>query len=155
MKKTLGYINLIADGLHNFIDSSLIASTLLIDFQLGLVTTVAIIIHEIPQEIADFTILVHSDFAKTWALLWNLIFVLTAVLGGWATYLFANLIESVTPILLGVAAGSFLHLAMSDIIPELQPEKKPEKFIASWPGLSLGILLVYFSNQPFGSHTHA
>jgi len=154
-KKPLGYINLIGDGLHNFIDGSLIASTFMIDYHLGVITTLAIVIHEIPQEIADFTILIHSGFTKTKALVWNFIFALTAVLGGILTYLFAQTIDQLTPILLSIAAGSFLYLAMSDIIPELQKENSARQIFKQLFWLVFGIALIYLGNILFGGHSHS
>jgi zinc and cadmium transporter len=142
-KKPLGYINLIGDGLHNFTDGTLIAASFMIDFQLGIVTTIAITLHEIPHEISDFGILLYSGFTKSKALLWNFISAITAMVGGLFAYYFGNSVESVVPIFLALAAGSLLYLAMSDIMPELHHETE-RKYIAwqtSW--LLIGVIIIY------------
>lgn len=142
-KKPVGYINLIGDGIHNFVDGALIATSFLINPGLGVVSTVVIALHEIPQEIADFGILIYSGFTKSKALLWNFFSGVTAIAGGVITYFFAVTVEEAIPYLLAVAGGGFLYLAMADIMPELHHEKE-KKYIA-WQSvwLILGVLIIY------------
>lgn len=141
--KSIGYINLIGDGIHNFVDGALIATSFMIDPTLGIISTLVIAIHEIPQEIADFGILIYSGFSKFKALLWNFFSGITAVVGGIATYFFAITIEQAIPYLLAIAGGGFLYLAMADIMPELHHETD-RKYIA-WQAiwLILGVVIIY------------
>lgn len=151
--KSIGYINLIGDGIHNFVDGTLIATSFLIDPTLGMISTLVIALHEIPQEIADFGILIYSGFTKIKALWWNFFSGLTAIAGGLATYFFAVTIEGVTPYLLAIAGGGFLYLAMADIMPELHHETN-KKYIA-WQAvwLILGVLIIYLATT-FAPHGH-
>ncbi len=151
--KSIGYINLIGDGIHNFVDGTLIATSFLIDPTLGMISTLVIALHEIPQEIADFGILIYSGFTKIKALWWNFFSGLTAIAGGLATYFFAVTIEGVTPYLLAIAGGGFLYLAMADIMPELHHETN-KKYIA-WQAvwLILGVLIIYLATN-LAPHGH-
>lgn len=141
--KSVGYINLIGDGIHNFVDGALIATSFLINPGLGIVSTVVIAMHEIPQEIADFCILLYSGFSKFKALMWNFLSGVTAIVGGIVTYFFAVSVEEAIPYLLAMTGGGFLYLAMADIMPELHHEKD-KKYIA-WQSvwLILGVLIIY------------
>jgi zinc and cadmium transporter len=145
-RRPMGYINLIGDGLHNFVDGVLIATTFLINPGLGLVTTVAIILHEIPQEIADFGVLLYSGFKRRKAIMWNLVSGLMAVAGGALAYFAEQTVEQLSPILLSVAAGSFLYLSMADIIPELHHEHKPSRIAIQTAWLVLGVLIIWLAN---------
>lgn len=141
--KSIGYINLIGDGIHNFVDGALIATSFLINPSLGVITTLVITLHEIPQEIADFGILIYSGFTKAKALWWNFFSGLIAIFGGMITYYFAITVENTIPYLLAIAGGGFLYLAMADIMPELHHETN-KKYIA-WQSvwLILGVLIIY------------
>lgn len=141
-KKPIGYINLIGDGLHNFVDGILIATSFIINPSLGVVTTVVIALHEIPQEIADFGVLIYSGFSKTKALWWNFGSAMTAVLGGILAYYLGMAVERVIPIFLSIAAGAFLYLAMSDIIPELHHETNQKQIAWQAVWLIVGVLLI-------------
>ena len=135
--------NLFGDGIHNFIDGTIIAGAFLTDFRLGLVTTVAVIFHEIPQEVADFSILVYSGLSRMRAAVFNVAFGLTSVLGAGATYFIAQQIENIIPYLLAIAAGNFIYLAMADLIPELQHEDKRHYVWQQLIWVGLGVALVY------------
>ncbi len=141
--KSVGYINLIGDGIHNFVDGALIATSFLIDPTLGVISALVIAMHEIPQEIADFGILIYSGFSTNKALWWNFFSGVTAVIGGLATYFFAVAVEGVIPYLLAIAGGGFLYLAMADIMPELHHETN-KKYIA-WQSVWLlsGVIIIY------------
>lgn len=141
-KKPLGYINLVGDGLHNFVDGILIATSFMINPSLGVVTTVVIALHEIPQEIADFGILIYSGFSRVKALWWNFVSAMTAVIGGVLAYFLGTTIETVIPIFLSVAAGAFLYLSMSDIIPELHHETDQKQVALQAVWLIVGVLLI-------------
>jgi len=120
------YLNLFGDGIHNFIDGIIIGASFTVDIKFGLVTTLAIILHEIPQELGDFGVLIYGGFSKIKALLFNFLSALTAVLGTIIGYYFANKITAFSMFLLPFAAGGFIYIASCDLIPELhrQPDLK-------------------------------
>lgn len=139
---TMGTINLIADGLHNFLDGLLIAASFANGASLGLVSTLAIALHEIPQELGDFGVLLHSGFSRRSALVWNVISSLTAVLGGILGYLLSHRLEVFAAYLLPVAAGGFLYLSAADLVPELKNAKTTKKTLITTATFLLGILLM-------------
>ncbi len=111
---------LIGDGFHNFVDGVLIAAAFAADVQLGIATTAAVIMHEIPQEIGDFMLLLASGFSRRKALVWNLISSLASVAGGILGYLLLDQMEAAIPHVLALAAASFIYVAMADLIPGMQ-----------------------------------
>jgi len=114
-----GWMILVGDGLHNFVDGVLIAAAFMADYHVGFFTALAIIAHEIPQEIGDFMVLLNAGFSRSRALLYNLICGLAAVLGGVLAYFFLAQTHSVMPYLLVIASSSFLYIAVSDLIPQM------------------------------------
>jgi len=136
-------MNLIGDALHNFIDGLVIASTFSIDFQLGLATTLAIALHEIPQEIGDFGVLIHAGFKKTRALIINYLVALVVLLGGLAGYFLSFSLMALIPYLLPLAAGGFIYIAASDLMPEIRKEPDFKKSIGSFLIFILGIVLMF------------
>ncbi|MCM8787445.1 MAG: ZIP family metal transporter [Candidatus Omnitrophica bacterium] len=112
-------LNLIGDSLHNFIDGMIIASSFSVDIKIGLATTVAIILHEIPQEIGDFGVLIYGGFLPKKALFFNFISALFAILGAIASLLSGFYLKNFSNILLPIAAGGFLYIAGSDLLPQL------------------------------------
>lgn len=117
--KVPGYLSLIGDGIHNFIDGVVIGGAFLVSIPLGVSVTVAVIAHEIPHELADFTILLHSGFSNSKALLYNFLTASTAILGTVLVLTIDTFAHSLIPYLIPFAAGNFLYIAMSDLIPEL------------------------------------
>lgn len=140
---TFSYLNLIGDGIHNFIDGMVIAAAFLTDFALGIVTTLAIILHEIPQEIGDFGILIYGGFSKFKALLYNFLSSLTAFIGAISTYFFYSYIENSITVLLALAAGGFVYIATADLMPELQKEVDFKKSVVQLLSLIASMLLVW------------
>ncbi len=123
---SLVWTSLVGDSLHNFIDGMVIAASFMASVPLGIAATVAVVLHEIPQEIGQFGLLVHGGWSKGRALLYNFISGLTSILGALIVLIFAKDIE--TPqVLLAFAGASFIYIAMSDIIPELHKERSPVK----------------------------
>lgn len=114
-----GKMVLISDGVHNFIDGLIIGASYLISIEVGIATTLAVMLHEIPQEIGDFGVLIHSGYSRTKALLFNFISGLAAVLGVLVALFLGGTGEFLALWLLPVAAGGFIYIAMSDLIPEL------------------------------------
>lgn len=140
---TFGYMNLFGDALHNFIDGLVIAAAFLTDAGLGIVTTLAIALHEIPQEIGDFGVLIHAGFDKTKALMINYAVALMVVAGGIAGYFLSFAVEGVIPYLLPFAAGGFIYIAASDLMPEIRKERVLKKSAGAFLVFLLGIALMF------------
>lgn len=140
---TFGYMNLFGDALHNFIDGLVIAAAFLTNAGLGVATTIAMALHEIPQEIGDFGVLIHAGFHKTKALIINYIVALAVVLGGIVGYFLSFTIESVIPYLLPFAAGGFIYIAASDLMPEIRKERVLKKSVGAFLVFLLGIALMF------------
>ncbi|MEK6861534.1 MAG: ZIP family metal transporter, partial [Nanoarchaeota archaeon] len=136
------YINLIGDSVHNFIDGLIIAASYLASIPVGIATTIAVLLHEIPQEIGDFGVLLHGGFTKKKALFFNFITALTAVLGAVVALIISQSIEQLTLFLIPLAAGGFIYIAGSDLIPELHKEVKLSKSIFQIISFILGILIM-------------
>ncbi|MBW3015659.1 ZIP family metal transporter [Candidatus Woesearchaeota archaeon] len=132
-------MNLVGDMFHNFIDGMVIAGSYLMSIPLGVSTTIAVVLHEIPQEIGDFGVLIHGGFTRAKALLYNFLIALTAVLGAVVVLLIGNIYEGITMFLLPFTAGGFIYVAGSDLIPELHRECAPSKSLLQLFGLILGI----------------
>ncbi len=117
--RPVGFLVLVGDSIHNLVDGVAIGITFLLSPSLGLLTSLAVIAHEIPQELADLAVLLKSGFTPQKALIYNFISGASAILGGLAALGFAGKIQSVTPQLLAFTAGMFIYIAASDLIPEL------------------------------------
>ena len=140
---SFGYLNLLGDSLHNFIDGLIIAGAFLTDFNLGVATVLAVSLHEIPQEVGDFGVLVYSGWGRTKALIVNLLVGLTAVLGGAVGFVLAGRIDNFTAMLLPFAAGGFIYIAASDLMPEIRKETSLKKSLASFGVFLAGVALIY------------
>ena len=119
-----GTLIVVGDTVHNFVDGVLIAAAFLQSTELGVVTAVAIIAHEIPQEVGDFLILLHSGYSRLRALAVNLLSSTATLIGGVVGYYALQLIDELEPILLGVVAASMIYVAVADLIPGLH--RRPE-----------------------------
>jgi zinc and cadmium transporter len=142
---SFGPINLIGDSVHNFIDGLIIAATFLVDIRLGITTALAIALHEIPQEIGDFGVLLYAGYQKGKALLFNFLVSLTVVLGGIAGFFLSSHIDNMTAYLLPFAAGGFLYISVSDLIPEIRKEADLKKSLLSFVFFLIGILIMYLA----------
>lgn len=120
---SLSSMILVGDGLHNFIDGMIIAASYLISVPVGVATTVAVLFHEIPQEIGDFAVLLHSGLSKAKALLYNFASASTSVLGAVLVLIGSSYIKNIEEFLVPFAAGGFIYIATADIIPELHKHK--------------------------------
>jgi zinc and cadmium transporter len=140
---TFTYMNLIGDSIHNFIDGLIMATSFVISIPLGLTTTMAIALHEIPQEIGDFGVLIYGGFTKKKALILNFLTALTAVLGGLIGFFISNMVENVKLFILPFAAGGFLYIAASDLIPEIRKEIRLKKSMICFGIFILGIFIMY------------
>lgn len=114
-----GLMITVGDTFHNFVDGIIIAGAFVADFRLGVVTALAIVAHEIPQEIGDFLILLHSGYSRSQALLLNFVTGVATLIGALVGYYALSLLEGWTPILLGLGGASMLYVALSDLIPGL------------------------------------
>jgi zinc and cadmium transporter len=141
--KGFAYLNLIGDGIHNFIDGMVIAASFLIGFSVGLATTVAVIFHELPQEMGDYGILIYAGFKWGNALLLNFVVALTVVLGGIFAVSFIETVEALSGLLITFSAGGFIYLAASELIPELHEEKSFKKSVVQFVLFILGIVLIW------------
>ncbi len=131
--------NLFGDTLHNFIDGLIIGTSYLVNLPVGIATTIAVILHEIPQEIGDFGVLLHGGFTKAKALFFNFLTALTAVIGAAAALLIGAHVANITTILVPFAAGGFIYVAGADLIPELHKEIEIKKSFLQLVFFLLGI----------------
>jgi len=139
---TFAFMNLIGDGLHNLIDGLVIGASYLVNIQVGIATTVAVILHEIPQEISDFGVLLQGGFTKTRALFYNLLAAITAILGTLISLFLGKNFTGYKMFLIPLTVGGFIYIAASDLIPELHKEIKISKSIMQILGIILGILVM-------------
>lgn len=142
--KATGYLSLVGDGIHNFVDGVIIGSSFLISTPLGISVTLAVVAHEIPHELADFTILIHSGFSNKKALLFNFLSATTAILGTVLIMGISTLEHSLIPYLIPFGAGNFLYIAMSDLIPELHKPNTRLASVIQILALIAGSALIYY-----------
>ncbi len=135
----LATMNLVGDAFHNFLDGVIIATSYVVSIPLGIATTVAVLLHEIPQEIGDFGVLVYAGYSKKKALLMNFIISLTALLGGIVGLLLSKSITSFSGIMIAFTAGGFIYIATADLIPEMKKDTNFKKTSIQLIGLLLGI----------------
>lgn len=140
--KPVGVLILVSDGIHNFLDGIIIAASYLVSVEVGVATTIAVILHEIPQEIGDFGVLIHAGFTKGRALFMNFLSALLAVLGAAAAFLFSAF-EPAVPAIIAFAAGSFLYIAGSDLVPELHKTASARRSLGELAAVLLGIALMF------------
>ena len=143
---TFAYISLVGDGVHNFIDGMIIAATFVLSFELGFITTLAVISHEIPQEIGDFGVLIYSGLGKRKALTYNFISALTAILGAIVTY-YVVYLRSNYALLVPFAAGGFIYIAATDLMPELHKKSHAGESIIQLLSILFGLgLMAYLTS---------
>jgi zinc and cadmium transporter len=135
-------MNIVGDGVHNLIDGMLIAASYMVSIPIGISTTIAILLHEIPQEIGDFGILVNGGLPVKRALLFNLLAALVAFVGATATILIGEQVKNYAAYLLPVTAGGFIYIAGPDLIPELQQEVKLSSSIWQFAALLFGVAIM-------------
>ena len=140
-----GMMIMVGDTFHNFVDGILIAAVFMLDIRLGAVTAMAIIAHEIPQEVGDFLILLHSGYSKKQALLFNLFSSLATVVGGVFAYFALQTVESWIPTILGLAAASMLYVAVADLIPGLHKRTELKATLAQVALIGLGISSIFLT----------
>lgn len=136
---SMGYMNLIGDAVHNFIDGLVIAGAFVIDIRLGLITSVAMALHEIPQEIGDFGVLIYSGFSKAKALFYNFLSAVFCVAGGLVGWIMAQYSIGIEKYLLPLAAGGFIYIAASDLLPELRKNISMRNFFVDFIFMLCGV----------------
>lgn len=141
-KHTFASVNLVGDAFHNFIDGIVIGAAYVVSIPAGIATTLAVIFHEIPQEIGDFGVLLHGGYKVNEALRINLIVALTSLVGVLLVFALGDVINGFTVWLVPFAAGSFLYIAGSDLIPELHKEVKWHKSMIQLACFALGIAIM-------------
>jgi len=142
-EKPSTFLVLIGDGVHNFVDGVTIAVAFLASIPLGITTTIAVAAHEIPQEIADMGVLLANGLSKTRALFFNFLSAATALLGAIIAFFVAGQIEKYLYLFLAVAAGHFIYIAASDLIPELHEKEIGRKNIDTLLLFILGIFVIF------------
>lgn len=146
-KQSTGAMVLIGDGLHNFLDGILIAGAFMTDIHLGVVTSLAVAAHEIPQEVGDFAVLLHSGFSRGRAFSYNILASLTTVIGGVLAYLALQRTEVILPYVLAVAASSFIYIAVADLIPTLHQRVEGRATVQQVLLIAIGILVIYATHS--------
>lgn len=141
--QSLSTMNIVGDGFHNFIDGIVIATSFLVSVPLGIATSIAVFIHEVPQEIGDYAILLHAGLTKKKALMFNLLSALMAVVGAVMMLSIQFDTDSFTKYIIPFTAGGFIYIGASDLIPEMHKDNKISKSIWQVLGLILGISVMY------------
>ena len=139
----LGKIIIISDAFHNFIDGIIIAVSYIAGIEIGIATTLAVVLHEIPQEIGDFGVLIYSGYKKATALLYNFLSALFAVFGALLVMLFGSFPEGLIQAVVPFAAGIFIYIASSDLVPELHKSSGGKSIFAQGAGLFAGVFAMY------------
>lgn len=139
------YLNLFGDGVHNFIDGLIIAAAYMVSIPVGVATTLAVVLHEIPQEIGDFGLLLHKGLKRAQVLLVNVASAAVSLAGALLTYLIGESIQGILPILLSLAAGFFIYIALSDLIPEIHSEDRKSVALTETLLLLIGVLVIWGS----------
>jgi zinc and cadmium transporter len=147
---TFHYMNLVGDSIHNFIDGLIMAASFVVSLPLGMTTTIAIATHEIPQEIGDFAVLLYGGFSKKKAIVLNFLVSLSAVFGGIVGFLVSSYIEDIVLFILPFAAGGFIYIAATDLVPEIRKEMDMRKYMATLLVFICGILIMWVTKVVFG-----
>lgn len=149
--RNAGYLVNIGDSIHNFIDGAIMAAAFLTDISLGIATALAVFFHEIPQEIGDFSIMLHSGMRRRKILMYNVVSAMFAVFGALMGFYFIEVFAQANGMLLAFAAGTFLYIAGTDLIPETHKDFSWKGSIAHTVLLLIGILLIYTTATIFGT----
>jgi zinc and cadmium transporter len=135
-------MNLLADGAHNFIDGVIIGASYVVSFHVGVATTLAVIFHEIPHELGNFFVLLYAGFAKKKALFFNFVSAVFAILGTVISLLVGTRVADFAAVMLPLAAGGFIYIAGSDLVPELNKESTPGKSLVQMLAIGVGVGLM-------------
>lgn len=149
-EKAVAYLSLVGDSIHNFLDGAIIAIAFLTSFPLGITTTLAVIAHEIPHELGDFSILVYGGFSNRKALWFNFLSALTAIAGTVVVFLVSQSVLAASPYLIGFAAGNFLYIAATDLLPELHESHQPVTSVVETVCIVIGIVIMHILISSLG-----
>ncbi len=139
----VGRLVLFSDGIHNFIDGMIIGASFLISIPVGMATIIAVILHEIPQEIGDFAVLLHSGYSKTRALWLNFLSALLSFFGLIFIFVLSQVGQTVALYFIPIAAGGFIYVALADLIPELQKTKELKYSLLQIIAVVIGVLVMF------------
>jgi len=145
--KAAGTLILVGDAIHNFVDGILITAAFLTDTHLGIVTALAIAAHEIPQELGDFVILLHSGYSRKKALFFNILSSLGTVAGAVISYFLLADMQHLLPYILVIAASSFIYIAVADLIPGLHQKVKPSETLQQISLIAAGTIFIYIAHS--------
>lgn len=140
-EKVAGASVILGDSLHNFLDGIAIAISFSVGTEVGIATTLAVFFHEVPQEIGDFAVLLHLGYTKSKVIFYNLVTAFTTVIGALLGYFLADVVGQYIPAFLAFSAGSFIYIAVSDLLPELRHRHGPGS-IAHFVSMVVGVLLI-------------
>lgn len=141
-----GSLILIGDAIHNLVDGILIAAAFMTDFHLGVITSLAVAAHEIPQEVGDFAILLHSGFSRTKAFVFNILASVTTIIGALIAYYSLHDAQTIVPYILAIAASSFIYIAVADLIPGLHKRIEFSQTVRQIVLIVAGITVIYFAH---------
>jgi zinc and cadmium transporter len=144
-----GMMIMVGDTFHNFVDGILIAAAFMIDIKLGAVTAIAIIAHEVPQEVGDFLILLHSGYTRKQAFLFNILSSFATVIGGLAAYFALQIVSDWIPTILGLAAASMIYVAVADLIPGLHKRTELKATIQQVALIAVGVSSIWLVQLAF------
>jgi len=150
----LAPVNLIGDGIHNFIDGLVIAGSYAVNISLGIAATISIIFHEVPQELADFGVLLYSGMTRKKALVFNFLSAATAIFGTIVGILLIGRLHSFTEMIIPFAAGNFLYIAASNLLPQLHRHCKLKDSLIHIFAIILGILIIVLVTMFSPAHAH-
>jgi len=139
------YLILFGDAFHNFMDGVVISAGFLISVPFGVATSLAVIAHEVPQEIGDFAVLLHGGMGKWKAFSYNFLSAIATVPGALIAYGFSHFVEKIAPVILALAASSFLYIAIADLIPEIHKNTPPGRgfFQVVFMGVGIGVMALF------------
>lgn len=149
-----GWMILVGDGFHNFTDGVIIAAAFMVDIHLGIVTSMAVFAHEIPQEVGDFIVLLNAGFSRARAYVYNLLCSLLSVLGGVVGYFTLDRAQNLIPYVLSLASAGFIYIAVSDLIPQMQRKATLKESIPQVLLIAAGIIIIYLITHSLHGHTH-
>ncbi len=146
-EKAAGTLILMGDGIHNFVDGILIAAAFMTDIHLGVITSLAVAAHEIPQEVGDFAVLLHSGYSRKRAFLFNILASMTTVIGALLAYFSLHDSLHVVPYVLTIAAASFIYIAVADLIPGLHRRVEVSETLRQMALILAGIGVIFMAHS--------
>ncbi len=155
LKPATGMLIVLGDSIHNFVDGILIAAAFLTDVKLGIVTSLAVAAHEIPQEVGDFAILLHSGYSRGKALFCNILASLTTVVGGVLAYYSLEHVHEQLPYFLALASSSFIYIAVADLIPSLHKKTDMKTSVQQISLILSGVITIYLLHGLAHGHQHS